>query len=511
MSAEVVSEAARSGRPEPPSLLRGALLKGADTAISIASALIVSVVLARTLGPEQFGLYSLVMTVTTFTYVLARFGIGETVNRYVAELDGSGERALAALVGRRGLRLGLLTSGAATAALALGAAPLAAFFEHQELRLYLVLGGASLVPLMLGSVFVNVLLGLQQYRYLVWMNILISPLWVTASSVVVLSGGGVVGVLLVSIAAEVAGLALLGWRSYREIGIPARRATMPPSLGGRLMRYNLAVAALLVINMVVWQRSELIFLGRFADVHQLAYYAIPFALTERLTEIAPGALVGVVLPSLAQAYGAADVARFTSLFSESVRWLAVLTFPICLLGIPLAGAVVALLYGPAYTPAVPVLQILLIAMVFGVLGKAASSALLGLESQGWLLKTGAIAVVLSIALDLLLIPRWGALGAASANAVTQAAWAIAAFVPLRRRLLPEARRAAVRAGATALTLSLLVSVAALCRPSLPLLLLSGAVGCTVYVIALDRMRVVSIGLLLARIRPSSTLIEEASS
>jgi len=60
--------------------------------------------------------------------------------------------------------------------------------------------------------------------------------------------------------------------------------------------------------------------------------------------------VGVVLPSLAQAYGAADAGRFTSLFSESVRWLAVLTFPICLLGVSLAGAVVALLYGPAYAP-----------------------------------------------------------------------------------------------------------------------------------------------------------------
>ena len=78
--------------------------------------------------------------------------------------------------------------------------------------------------------------------------------------------------------------------------------------------------------------------------------------------MAPGALIGVVLPGLAQAYGAADAERFTSLFSESIHWLAVITFPISLVGASLAGAVMGLLYGAEYAPAVPVLQILLVAM-----------------------------------------------------------------------------------------------------------------------------------------------------
>jgi O-antigen/teichoic acid export membrane protein len=494
-----------------PSLLRGTLLNFADTAISMASALTVSVVLARALGPREFGLYSLVMTVATFVYVAAGFGIGETVRRYVAELDGTGERALRALVGWRGLRLGLLTSGAATVLLVLGAAPLAAFFRHEELRLYFVLGAASLVPMMAGAVCTSVLRGLQQYQYLVRMNILTSPLWLIASAVVVLSGGGVAGLLLVGVAAEIASLAILGWWSYREVGVPSRRAAMPPSLGARLVRYNLAVAALFVINMVVWQRSELIFLGRFHDSHQVAYYALPFSLTERLTALAPGALVGVVLPGLAQAHGAADLERFTSLFSDSIRWLAVMTLPICLMGIPLAGAVIGLLYGPEYGPAVPVLQVLLAAMAFGVLGQAASSALLGLESQGWLLKTGAAAVVVSIGLDLVLIPRWGALGAALANAATQASWAIAAFAPLWGRVLPAARAAAARAAGAALLISLLLALAAMSRPPLLVLLLAGVAGSGAYLAALDRMRLFSVRVLLGQLRPSTDLAQEVDS
>jgi O-antigen/teichoic acid export membrane protein len=494
-----------------PSLLLGTLLSSADAAISMASALAVSIVLARALGPQGFGLYSLVMTVTTFTFVIVRSGIAETVRRYVAELDGRGQRALALLVGWRGLRWGLLTSCTAALVLVLAAGPLAAFFRHPELRLYFTLGAASLVPMMAGAVFANVLRGLQRYQDLVRVNLVTSPLWVAASSLVVLGGGGVVGLLLVTIAAETANLALLGWCSQREAGRPRGLDELPASFGARMVRYNLAVAALMVINMVVWQRSELIFLGRFQDAHQVAYYALPFSLTERLIELVPGALLGVILPGLAHAYGAADSERFTALFSEAVRWLAFLTLPICLLGLPLVGAVMGLLYGPEYRPAVPVLQVLLAAMVFGVLGQAASSALLGQESQSWLLKTGAVAVVASIGLDLLLIQRWGAIGAALANGLTQAGWALAAFAPLRKRVLPGVAVAAVKAAATAFPLSLLLALAALRGIPAPVLLLAGGGAGAVYLLALERMRLISVRLLLERLRPPSTLVQEVTS
>src|SRR5207249_6705609 len=132
------------------------------------------------------------------------------------------------------------------------------------------------------------------------------------------------------------------------------------------------------------------------------FYAVPFALTERVVDLLPGAILGVLLPGLSYAQGASDSGRFTSIFSGAIRYLALLTLPICLFGIPLAPAVITLLYGPDFAGAVIVLQILLISVVFGVLGQASRSALLGLERQAWPLKTGAIAAVGSIGLDLLL-------------------------------------------------------------------------------------------------------------
>jgi O-antigen/teichoic acid export membrane protein len=198
------------------------------------------------------------------------------------------------------------------------------------------------------------------------------------------------------------------------------------------------------------------------------------------------------LPSLSFAYGAADTARFGEILSSAARYLAMLALPICAFGIPLAGAGVRLLYGTAYMPAVPVLQILLAASIFGVAGQAASAALLGMEAQSWLLKTGLAAVALSLALDFLLIPRWGAIGAAIANAVTQASWAVAVSAPLWRRVSHAARDAVARSALVAVVLGLLLALTLVAGlPAIALLLL-GSLAAGLYVAALARMRLLRV-------------------
>src|SRR6202035_3990593 len=103
----------------------------------------------------------------------------------------------------------------------------------------------------------------------------------------------------------------------------------------RLLRYNATLAVLIVLNAIVWERSELLFLGRFQGPQQVAFYALPFALTEKVVDLIAGALLGVLLPGLAYAQSV-NPARFSAMFSDALRYLAILTLPICLFGIPLA-------------------------------------------------------------------------------------------------------------------------------------------------------------------------------
>src|SRR5205823_10384912 len=120
----------QEGVLRPPSLGRATLLNFMDGGVTLAAALIVSILLARTLGPERFGLYALVMSVVVVALLLARLGISSTVKRFVAELHAREEvEDIKAVVGRS-LRLGLASGAAGSVVLAAGAIPLAAFFRH---------------------------------------------------------------------------------------------------------------------------------------------------------------------------------------------------------------------------------------------------------------------------------------------------------------------------------------------------------------------------------------------
>jgi O-antigen/teichoic acid export membrane protein len=167
-----------------------------------------------------------------------------------------------------------------------------------------------------------------------------------------------------------------------------------------------------------------------------------------------------------------------------------LTLPICLFGIPLAPTIVRVVYGPAFGPAAVVLQILLVSLIFSVLGQASQSALLGVESHRWLVKTGIAAAVLSIGLDLALIPRWGAIGAAVANTTVQGIWALAIFAPLWKRLFGVSRRAIAKTAAVAGGLAAVLSLFVVLGPATLTVTLASVLIVTTYGVTLHRLKLI---------------------
>jgi O-antigen/teichoic acid export membrane protein len=479
--------------------MRGGLLNFADTGISLVAAVSVSIVIARALGPDRFGLYSLVMSIVMFAYVFARLGINETIRRYVAELHGADRLELVGAVVRHGLRYGVVTAALSALSLAFLSMPLATFFGHSELQPYFLLGALILIPTLLASVFRNVLRGVQQYQYFVRMNLLVSPIWVVSCVLVIRAGAGIVGLLLVGLGLELFQLVLMARWSDLETGWLRSRMRLPDAMRRRLVNFNLAVGGVMVLDLIVQRRFEVIFLGHFRDPSEVSYYTLPFSLTDRVVDLIPGPLIATMLPGFAYTLASREPADFSRLFNGALQWLAMLTLPICIFGIPLAGVLITLLYGPAYASATVVLQILLVAVPFAVLGQAASSALLGMENQRRLLKTTAFAAVVSLLLDVALIPRWGAPGAALANTVSQAIWAVSSFWPLWTRITSTTKGAIARAAVVVTVLASLLEAFLLLKPPLLVVLVGGAIAMLAYVLLLDRMKLISTRSLVGRL------------
>lgn len=85
----------------------------------------------------------------------------------------------------------------------------------------------------------------------------------------------------------------------------------------------------------------------------------------------------------------------------------------------LARPLVRIVYGKAYLEAVPVLQIAVWYVTFGYYGSVRNIWILAEEKQRYLWIIDLSGAVCNVLLNWLLIPRWGACGAAAASLVTQ--------------------------------------------------------------------------------------------
>lgn len=104
---------------------------------------------------------------------------------------------------------------------------------------------------------------------------------------------------------------------------------------------------------------------------------------------------------------------------KSLRALQVLLIPVCALTALWAKPVIELFYGAAYMRVFPVLLVLLASPLAVSMTDVSVASLYALERQRSLIVPLTFTAVLNILLAYVLVPRWGAVGAAAANSGAQ--------------------------------------------------------------------------------------------
>ena len=133
-------------------------------------------------------------------------------------------------------------------------------------------------------------------------------------------------------------------------------------------------------------------------------------------------------------------------YARALRFVVRVALPLTALALALAPAAVRVVYGEEYRRAGEVLLLLLIAFPVVALVSPSRGLITGFGRRRFPVAVGAFAAAVNIALDLLLIPDHGAMGAALANALAQLAGGIPVIAyaayqvrPIRWALGPTAR------------------------------------------------------------------------
>ena len=371
----------------------------------------VSVVAARYLGAEDFGVWSLARNMVVYLGLFAAFGLDRALLRFVPELEARGAGAAVR-------RLLLLTFGLQALLASVAGTLLVALRPLCERLLTPKIG--PLLPLIaiLAAVFVfketlyQLHFALGRARVLTVATTVTGAAWLALTWWLLDAGWGAKGALVAQAGALALACAVLLpslRRTLRSLPMESPDTLHHRRLGG----YAATMVGSGLVNLIVQRQSEVFFLAMAASPAVVGFYDLGYSLPQLGLELLPLSLYAVVLSAVTASY-TRDPSRLGALVGWYYKLLAVVTIPVALLGVVWADRALVLLYGAEMAPAGPVAQIFSIVLLLQFVSVPVGTALLVKEQAHRTLPFGVLQLVINIGLDLLLIPRFEISGAIAA-------------------------------------------------------------------------------------------------
>lgn len=367
--------------------------------------MILGMITARYLGPSDYGLISYAASLTAFAVPFMRLGLDETlVREYVTDPDREGEIAGTAMV------MNLVSAFACMMCVMLFSAAanrtepvtiavcvlysVCLIFQALEMMQYWfharLLSKYSSLAMLLSYALVAVykIVILVTRRSIYWFAVIHSVEY------------GITALILVTAYVKLKG---------RRLSCSLRTAGM---LFSRSKYYILAS-----LMVTVFQNTDHIMLKMMIGDVANGYYTSAITCT---------ATVGFVYAAIIDSWRPVILDSFQSekeRFDKNIICLYSVVIYLALIQsvffAVLAKYIILFLYGAEYSPAVPVLQILVWMQAFSYMGTVRNIWILAMEKHRFLWIINLCGVIFNIAANAAVIPVWGACGAAAASVATQ--------------------------------------------------------------------------------------------
>lgn len=465
-------------------IARNSLWYGFETLTNLFLTFFTSIVIARSVGPTKLGYFLYVAWIVGAASSVGGLGIPAATRKYMAEYYGRGELGVVRTVFYTTLRLQMALAVVVTLA-GLTAAALYADREYRTIALLMV---GSAFPFMVNSIASGANTALEDMRANVPGSLVSTAIFVAAVFSSVAFGWGLLAIAAGTLAMRAAELVVRVVPLVRRMSqYPA--APLDEELRRRMIRFSGQSVVLMVLTLIVWDRSEMVVLKGFCpDIRQIAFYSVAFNITERLLTLSQ--VFGTATGATIMAQYGRDKTRVSSLIETSLKYLALISFPVHFGLAAIAGPAIWIVYGAKYSEAAPALVIAACLGIPKAFFLPVQAFLSSMERQDLIIRWGVIAGALNIALDFALIPRHGAVGAALANGTTQTFSAAALWIVALRLIGVQVSLGSVLkiAGASA-AMALTVLGVTSRMPAIAAVITATLLGTTLYLLLLRTLHV----------------------
>jgi O-antigen/teichoic acid export membrane protein len=435
---DCVGPSAPSGEvlPAVHTFARGTLVVMVVTFFGLGANYLYGIYVARQLGAETFGLYSIGLSLFNLLAILSVMGLDSAVLHFVPGAWAHGRQMAARSALRGALRLGLLTGGAAAAVLWLANDVLSdRVFSQAKLAQVLPFFAAAIPGYVLGAILLSALQAMHDVKWRMLVKYVSEPavkFAVTAALIWAgwaLSGAltGFLGALWLSV--------LLGGLALRRRMAAARPAVQGKEDGrvamGTVAKYAMPLLAGMVFN-VIASRSDILLIGHFLPASEAGVYAAALQ-TAGIIVIVLQSVESIIAAPLSESLAHGRMAETRDIYQLSLRWAVIIGAPLVLVA-TLWPAEILGVFGHAFRDGATAFMVLALAQFVNLATGSANYVLLLSGRSRVVMFNEVINGMLQIFLNLYLIPRHGIVGAAVALLLSVTVVNVLRLIQVRRYL-----------------------------------------------------------------------------
>ncbi|SEC11229.1 oligosaccharide flippase family protein [Paenibacillus sp. GP183] len=392
-----------------------------------------SVLFSRMLGPNSYGAYTYMIWLTSTMATLLGLGLGGTITKflpmyYLNEQFDESKKILKSLLIIQTLCITVISI------ILIITFPLwenlLQSINSEETSILVFLSIVNILPVALLTLLISSVQALQRYDIFSKVAIKAQIFGFILNIILILIFHKIVYILIVSFIISTYQVILYAAFVKKELKFRVHDLFTEKSAiidRKRIFNYSKYMYINVVWQQVVFTRSEYIFLGIYSGPKEIAVYGLAYGLVNMV-----GMVFSPVMNVLNNFFSALVAKQEINLLETIVvsltKYFIILLLFLLTYAFAFSKEVINLVYSSQYNDVVLSFLIMLAGFVLlqGV-GVAGSIPFL-YEKQKFVVNMGIVAGVINILLDIILIPKWGSLGAAIANTTTQVISAIIGFI-----------------------------------------------------------------------------------
>jgi len=390
---------------------------------------IYKIIIARYLGVDIFGLYSLSLVIILLFAAISGFGLSEGVLRYISLYRGKNENQKIRYIFRLSSRL-LLFSTILTALISFFLAEFISItiFKNPDLIIWIKIF-SFLIPMWVFSIFfMNIMISFEKIKQQTVLEKIVQSSAKLFFLLIFIFLGLKTNAVIFSwvLGVSVFFLSTFLYCKYKLSNIFLDyhlEESEKNKISKSLISYSVPIMFFGIISSIFYWTDSLI-IGFFKTTAEVGIYnaAIPLA---ALLLLAPELFIQLLFPIITKEYARKNVTLIKKLSKQIGKWVFIINIPLFFLMIFFPGAIINIFFGSDYLSGISALRFLLIGNLFFSIFIISDRLLLMSGKTKILLMDLVIAGVLNLILNILLVPKDYIFGIENLNGINGAAMATA--------------------------------------------------------------------------------------